>query len=256
MELAKLLAKARSLNEMAVKPTDDDFGFGGLEDKANRGYQTMSLSLLSNKVFFEYNSDIYCIGKFNNKSNELKNHWMLCLVYEDFQSTVGKHYALALKSLVYLENYTNLNKLGYQNCSVIKKAFTLESSRRQGLATILYKLLMSHYNFTLVGDMFQFLGARKTWERLSKTDGIKVDIIHLNAPGLKNIEEDIKIENTNDPRIWVDEEIYLELKQNKVKFNLELKEKYNIARFIRIVATCSTTPEITLVKDLENYKEE
>ena len=253
----------KRLDEMAIATTDDNCDFNGLDNKLKLGYQSMSLSLLDNAVFFDIDNkdNHFVVGQYNNKSNDLYNHWMLCEISKDFTAKDGSsHYIASLRTVMKLEDNKISDKLGYGGKSYrITAVKTLDQAKKNGYGSLLYRILMSKYNFTLVGDMYQYLGARMIWFNMSKHPSIKVDLIDLNHPGIKLLEEDIDIKSPNDPRVWTDEELYdkhymLKSSDSIVRNNPEPKRKLHIAKYVRTVATCNTLPEnIKIIDEIKNY---
>ncbi len=75
----------------------------------------------------------------------------------------------------------------------------------KGLALAVYKLLVNEFGYTILGDSFQYYGARRLWSRLSKELDVKVDIINTQT---KQIEfENVILHHGNydqdfDQRLW------------------------------------------------------
>lgn len=62
----------------------------------------------------------------------------------------------------------------------IAGVFTNEDNRGDGIATEVYKTLVTKENIYLLSDSEQYFGARKLWSRLSKLVDLQVDIIDVN----------------------------------------------------------------------------
>lgn len=259
-KIEDILSRVYPVNE-AIKPEVDDYDFNGLEEKISTEIppspDTLSLTIFSKSVFFKKDGKIYLVGKYTNKGL-LHNHWALCEVYNDIMLKDNKrHFAAKLRCVMFLKEDPNAKKLGYNNPFTVTAVYTMEKYRKQGFGLLLYRIMMSHFNYTLVGDHFQYLGARKSWVKLSSIGGVKVDIIDIRAHATRKLEESVKLTSTDDPRVWVEERFYKDnehIRTGKMSTKEDSKKLY-IAKFIRTIATSSTLPDdVEIIEPIENYK--
>lgn len=104
--------------------------------------------------------------------------------------------------LSYFKNIRKINKIVTQKCYQVKAVNILASKRRRGLAELMYDSLLKN-GYSLIGDKEQYFGARRLWEKFSKTPGYKVSIFCDQPREL--IYEDVEL-NGDDARVWIDEE--------------------------------------------------
>lgn len=103
--------------------------------------------------------------------------------------------------LSYFKNIRKINKIVTQKCYQVKAVNVLASKRRRGLAELMYDSLLKN-GYSLIGDKEQYFGARRLWEKFSKTSKYKVSIFCDQPREL--IYEDVEL-NGDDARVWIDE---------------------------------------------------
>lgn len=105
-------------------------------------------------------------------------------------------------TLEHFKNIRKINKIVTQKCYQVKAVMVHESVRRNYLAELMYDSLLKN-GYSLIGDKEQYFGARRLWEKFSKTPGYKVSIFCDQPREL--IYEDVELDG-DDARVWIDEE--------------------------------------------------
>jgi len=153
----------------------------------NVGNIKYQLRILNNKIHF-------ILGKFETRNVETK-------------SGLEKH----TRFVVHLElKATRLKTL--KRDLPYKKTINVDSveiadagSRSRGLATLVYRYLTGELGYTIIGDEYQYFGARRLWSSLSNHLDLTVDIIDIK--NRKLVVADVilhqgKYDADFDERIW------------------------------------------------------
>lgn len=87
----------------------------------------------------------------------------------------------------------------------VDKVLVQETTQGRGIATMMYKFLVMHEGFVILGDEIQFFGARRLWAKLSREIDVRVDIIDLHSE--KVLEKDVILKHGTedwdfDKRVW------------------------------------------------------
>ena len=95
--------------------------------------------------------------------------------------------------------------LGYGKLYNVSGVFVAKTHRAFGVSTFMYKYLISKYNFCILGDQVQYIGARKLWSRLSKDLDCHVDIVDISS--MKILQKDVILHHGEadedfDPEIY------------------------------------------------------
>lgn len=80
-----------------------------------------------------------------------------------------------------------------------------ESHRGTGIAKYFYAYLIKRLDKIIIGDEYQYFGARKLWARLSKLSNVTVDIINVETN--KYIKKNVEILHGDEDHEF-DDEIY------------------------------------------------
>ena len=79
-----------------------------------------------------------------------------------------------------LEDMSKVAKLlGYTNLYQVHMVQVITNERGQNIAKTMYRYLCKTLKINLLGDAYQYFGARKLWVSLSKDTDIQVDIVEL-----------------------------------------------------------------------------
>lgn len=95
--------------------------------------------------------------------------------------------------------------LNYNNIYQVNMVATHMRKRGLGIAKTMYRFLIKNLNLTILGDTYQYFGARKLWTSLSKDTDIMVDIIDLTNNNV--VEYNVELyhgdyDHQIDERIW------------------------------------------------------
>ena len=71
------------------------------------------------------------------------------------------------------------DRIGYQNLYQVTTVMVDDNFRGWKIAKTMYQYLVKNKKITLLGDMYQYFGARKLWASLSKNTDIQVDIVDV-----------------------------------------------------------------------------
>ncbi len=80
-----------------------------------------------------------------------------------------------------------------------------KTKRGNGIATEMYKFLVKHEKYIILGDEMQYFGARRLWAKLSNALDVVVDIVNIDTE--EYLEKDVTLahgsEDWNfDNRVW------------------------------------------------------
>ena len=107
---------------------------------------------------------------------------------------------------IHLENKKNIgHRLNYDKLYQVLVVGVKENQRGRYIAKNMYRWLLKHEKYTLLGDEHQFFGARKLWSVLSKDSDIRVDIVDLSEDKVlfRNVTlHQGKYDKDFDVRLW------------------------------------------------------
>lgn len=180
------------LTEMAWAP-DGDYDFGNLSYIKNR-----VLSKEGAKIFaeIEHRGSTYYFEKMGSYVLAMRE------IEEPYPTKSNPNETkirLKVIGAIKLKGTTSYRRLGYNNTFVVVGVEVDIDERRNGIAKLLYKVIVSELNYTLVGDEVQYENARKLWVSLSIHPGFIVDIVDLGTKSV--VYRNIKLED-NDSKIW------------------------------------------------------
>lgn len=111
---------------------------------------------------------------------------------------------------IYLEREIDLEKRlrskhrKYTKVVRVDSIYLDEAIRERGVGTKIYKFLVNEMGFTILGDSYQYFGARKLWVSLSKNVKLNVDIIDVNTAEV--LESNVILKHGDDEeydnRLW------------------------------------------------------
>jgi len=155
----------------------------------------------------EYRQVCVIVGKDNNfPLLKLKRQpfWRLGLYETLTTNTFGP-----VEEVDYFRNFLMLDTrevnwltpLGFPKVCQVSKVGKDARYKFQGLATTLYRYLVSQQNYILMSDYIQFYSGRKLWSRLSKMPELAVDVVDIRDGTPKFFERNVTIhqgKNKND----------------------------------------------------------
>lgn len=205
--------QAERLEEMAIAQKGNLKDYGEFLTTYKRGSVDDYMSLVDKNIKIDklsnYKLELYQIK--NRKTNQpdyLLGFWAT----EEVDTKIGieqKEVFQAIWAVQVAKREVSLKQ--YKNVINIDGVFTAEDIqfRRKGISTFMYQYLVNKLNFTILGDLEQFFGARKLWVGLSKIKSMQVDVIDLSKNEII-IENAILVHGEKDEefdkRIWDTEE--------------------------------------------------
>ena len=142
-------------------------------------------------------SKIY-VGKYV----EIKNYILLLEDYiEEIPNSDIKINRYKVIGAMFVKYLTSYAKLGYKLVREVKGVEIAKDYRFKGYGKFLYSVLVNELNWTLIGDLEQYEGARRLWVSLSNDPNFIVDVVDSSTGTI--FEKDVKITDIFDERIWV-----------------------------------------------------
>ena len=204
--------QAERLEEMAIAQKGNLKDYGNFISTYKKGSVQDYMSLIDKNIKIpnlSYKLELYQIkDRKINQPDYLLGFWTT----EEVDTKIGIEKKDVFKAIYAMQvSKRNLSISKYKNVINIDGVFTAEDIefRRKGIATFMYQYLVNKMNFTILGDLEQFFGARKLWTGLSKIKSMQVDVIDLNTNEII-IDNAILIHGEKDEefdkRIWDTEE--------------------------------------------------
>jgi hypothetical protein len=148
----------------------------------------------------EIDGQVYELHKINSS-----DYYILgCFVNKPERTKLGIIDEIKFACIANIELTKKPDMLGLTNIYNVDGVKVAKTQQGTGIGLALYKTLLKR-NLVLLGDENQYLGARKLWAKLSRTDDIVVHIIDLNTKQI--IENDAIIlqgieDESFDDRVW------------------------------------------------------
>lgn len=143
--------------------------------------------------------------KHKNKESYILGNWFYSITESKSESEqnykFGVLLGINLSEMKSIQSRFKFNKKVYN----VDGVQVDEDKRTDGLAKEVYKYLVSKKNILLIGDEYQYFGARRLWSRLSKETDLIVDIIDVDKDNIlvKNATIHHGIDDWDfDERVW------------------------------------------------------
>lgn len=216
----------KGLTEQAISRKGDyDFGNLNYINKGKRVISASGIDIVTTIYHERTKEELYIVKLIDNKD-------FICLcrkieVPEKLKSgeifkTVSRFELILAMNAKYTNKYRGL---GYGSFRIVKAVEVHKTERKNGYGIIFYKTLVDKLKWTLMGDLEQYAGARELWVSLSEHPEFYVDIVDLS--NAKIIQQNVKLKDALDSRIWTDEDLFL----------TGTKEENKVARFNRLILT-------------------
>lgn len=134
----------------------------------------------------EYIEDLYGMKLYKNKS---LNSWILGNIKE-IPDEEKPRFSVTFR--IDFSDASNIgNRFGLKNLYNVSEVGVSKAQRGFGLATKMYTYFIKKQKYNIIGDEYQFFGARKLWSKLSRMTDLIVDIIDVKHNEI--LETDTKI---------------------------------------------------------------
>lgn len=207
MKFRKLLSDSDDLSEQSIAMKGDwNDGLNSLSSMGIMGMKKWNKLLDITKELpklSEYSKE-FSLYQMRNSLIFKLGYWVIEL--KKTKLGIEKYPAFVSVFKISLTRYKHVeNKLKYKKLVNVDSVAVNKDYQHKGISTFIYKYLVNTLNYTILGDKYQYFGARKLWARLSKELDVKVDLIDIKTK--TKIKENVILYHGNydkdfDKALW------------------------------------------------------